>query len=115
MDRSARFDERYVVGSEALVGADDRQVLCTGLRDQKPVEGIAMVQRQICHRETMTRSETENAKAALYHVVVDVGRYRELANGRLDADLRKRHHAEQQLRSVLDRFSRRLLDGSRSL
>src|SRR5271166_6622276 len=103
--RGCRYDG-HVVAGEMLVGRHDRQALATRLGDEEPIEGVAVVERQLGDTETLLWRKAKNLCATLEHMLAQAGRHPPLACRHLDADLDERDDAHQQLVGCLDRLHR---------
>lgn len=97
------------------VGGEHRQAFTTGLCDEKPVERVAMVQREAGDREAVVGCQAKDAQAVSQDVGLEIVGDNELAGRRLDTDLGERHDAEQQLAGTFDRLLRLGTDGRRAL
>ncbi len=72
-----------------------------------------MMHREIRDREAMLGIEGEDLYTAVEHVLTQIAGHRNLADRRLDADLRERDDAEQELCRLLDCLLRGQREASR--
>lgn len=79
--RSHRGIDRVdAVGRKALVGGNYRQALAPRLSDQESIEWVAVVQREVCDRQAVIRSEPQDPHSRLDDALVEVIRDGELAD-----------------------------------
>ena len=89
---SQRF---HRVGQDPAVASYQGQIVRERLRDQHAIKGIAVVRRQPAQTRHVTKVDRKLEKTMTGHLLNEVIRCVELANGAFDLYLPRGYHADQ--------------------
>jgi hypothetical protein len=71
-------------------------LLRPSLRNEQPIERVAVMQRKVGHRQAVVGLQPKQPRSAGQHLIAQIARHREPADGDLDSDLAEGDHAEPQ-------------------